>query len=267
MEKTGFSKEEKSGYGSSTTDSFKTAGLTANMIKVIAIVAMVIDHITWKYIPTASLQGQLLHVIGRLTAPIMAFFVAEGFYHTRNLKRYVLRMFVFSLISYLPYQFYEYGELFHGLRGGSFVTLLTNSVIFSLLLGLLSLVVWYKTNWKRWIKITAVGLLCIMASTSDWALIDVLWVFFIGINHGNFKEQMKALAAVGLITNGSMILVVLLSGDAYWWQNLCQLGVIGAIPVLSLYNGKLGKSKNMKWLFYIFYPLHLTILAFIRFCL
>ena len=66
----------------------KRFGLSGNALKVIAIIAMTIDHVAWMRIEAyeqAEVPLQIfLHCIGRLTAPIMFFFVAEGYHHTRN---------------------------------------------------------------------------------------------------------------------------------------------------------------------------------------
>ena len=76
-----------------------TKGLNSNQIKLIAIIAMTIDHVTWLLFPgfqqTWWVYG--LHIIGRLTAPIMWFFIAEGFYYTSNVKKYILRLFIFAI--------------------------------------------------------------------------------------------------------------------------------------------------------------------------
>lgn len=55
-------------------------GITSDLLKLIAIIAMTVDHIAWAFVPFGSIAGQLMHVIGRLTAPIMCFMVAEGYY-------------------------------------------------------------------------------------------------------------------------------------------------------------------------------------------
>ena len=57
-------------------------GLTAFQLKLIAITAMLIDHLAWYYVDLDTGLGQLLHMVGRLTAPIMCFFIAEGYRHT-----------------------------------------------------------------------------------------------------------------------------------------------------------------------------------------
>ena len=57
---------------------------STNKLKYIAIIAMTIDHIAWLFVPSSSIAFYVLHIIGRLTAPIMAYFIAEGFFHTSN---------------------------------------------------------------------------------------------------------------------------------------------------------------------------------------
>ena len=71
--------------------------LNANHLKMIAIIAMTLDHAADLIYPgfPSNPIAIILHTIGRLTAPIMWFFVCEGFHHTRNLRKYLCRMFVF----------------------------------------------------------------------------------------------------------------------------------------------------------------------------
>ncbi|MBR3641896.1 MAG: conjugal transfer protein TraX, partial [Parasporobacterium sp.] len=75
-------------------------GLNSNQIKLIAIIAMTIDHVTWILWPGYDTHWWVivLHIIGRITAPIMWFFVAEGYYYTRDLRKYILRLFLFAVI-------------------------------------------------------------------------------------------------------------------------------------------------------------------------
>ncbi len=61
-------------------------GMSSFTLKMIAILAMLIDHIAWAFVPTGTLLGQIMHIIGRITAPIMCYFIAEGYYHTHNIK-------------------------------------------------------------------------------------------------------------------------------------------------------------------------------------
>jgi len=72
--------------------------LNANQIKLIAIVAMTIDHLTWAFFPGMQNVWYIyaLHIIGRLTAPIMWFFIAEGSYYTKNII--ITKKFAFTLM-------------------------------------------------------------------------------------------------------------------------------------------------------------------------
>lgn len=81
--------------------------LDANQLKLIAIFAMTVDHIAWLLFPGYA-KGALpvvMHIIGRLTCPIMCYFIAEGYYHTRNINKYTFRLFLFAVISHFAYIF------------------------------------------------------------------------------------------------------------------------------------------------------------------
>ena len=74
----------------------------SNHLKLIAIIAMTIDHATDLIYPgfPAEPLPFALHFIGRLTAPIMWFFVCEGYHYTKNVKKYMLRLGIFAIISH-----------------------------------------------------------------------------------------------------------------------------------------------------------------------
>ena len=76
--------------------------LNVNQLKIIAIVAMTIDHIAAVFLPEGPLKV-VLRCIGRLAAPIMCYMIAEGYYHTSNRKRYLGRLILFAVISHFAY--------------------------------------------------------------------------------------------------------------------------------------------------------------------
>ena len=84
-------------------------GLSGNQIKGIAIAAMTVDHLAWTLFPGYDTRWFVLlaHVIGRLTAPIMWFFIAEGYHHTRNVKKYACRLFLNCFLYLHPAQEYH----------------------------------------------------------------------------------------------------------------------------------------------------------------
>ena len=85
--------------------------LNRTQLKLIAICAMVCDHLAWGFLDFYTPLAQILHIIGRLTIPIMCFFIAEGYRHTSNLRRYIHRMICFWLISILPFYLF-FGDMY-----------------------------------------------------------------------------------------------------------------------------------------------------------
>lgn len=88
------------------------SGLTRNQLKYIAITATVFDHIGMLFIPVTNPVGCIPRIIGRLTAPIMCFFIAEGYFYTGSKKRYGARLFIFACVSQFAYSFAHYQKPF-----------------------------------------------------------------------------------------------------------------------------------------------------------
>ena len=240
----------------------KAGGLTTNSLKLIAIFAMLIDHLAWAFVPVTTLHGQVMHIIGRLTAPIMCFFIAEGYYHTKNLKRYVTRLALFSFLSHFAWVYHDTRGLPLYLRDGHWVIYKSTGVIYTLLLGLLALIVYKDKRPGKVAKACLITLLCFLAVPGDWSFIAILWVLAFGANRGDYRKQAQAFGLVGAI----MIIgiAVLSLWDALWWRQSFHLGIFLALPLLKQYNGQLGFDDHQKWLkwaFYIFYPLHLIVIG------
>lgn len=118
---------------------------------------------------------------------------------------------------------------------------------------------------KQWVKTVLILLICLVTFPSDWSCIASLCILAFGTNRGNLKAQSLW-----------MIFYVAIYSAVYcftidWVYGLVQMGVVLAIPFIKLYNGERGKNprtnKAMKWIFYIYYPLHLAILGFIQLAL
>ena len=101
--------------------------LSANTIKLIAIAAMTLDHIAWWLFPGYPREALplLLHMIGRITCPVMCYFIAEGYHHTRDIHRYTRRLFGFALLAHFAYVFASAG--FEGWR--SFIPFWNGSLL------------------------------------------------------------------------------------------------------------------------------------------
>ena len=242
--------------------------LNANMMKVIAITAMTIDHITWMTFPgyPKALVPILLHVIGRITCPIMCYFIAEGYHYTKNVRKYTARLFVFAFLSHFAYVFasmdFADWKSFIPFYYGNVLN--QTSVMWSLAWGLVMLrVVNSQKIQKTAVQTILVILICLVSFPSDWSCVASLCILAFGTNRGKFKTQMLW-----------MIFYVAIYAAVYFFAidrvyGLLQMAVVLSIPILRLYNGQRGRNHRlnriMKWAFYLYYPLHLFIIGWIQY--
>jgi len=232
-------------------------GFNSNELKVIAIIAMTIDHLAWAFFPGYSTNGiaLLMHVIGRLTAPIMIFFIVEGYFKTNNIKKYIRRMFVFALISHFAYAL-MFDKNFIPLQNSIFDQ---TSVMWTFALGLTALAISKSDNpkLKQWHKTALVWICLLAAFPADWSTPAAVSILYMGQNRDNFKKQ--AMWFMLFMTMYAIVYAIFLNP----LYGLLQMCVALAIPLWRMYNGERGKWKGMKWFFYVYYPLHLTILGLI----
>lgn len=241
--------------------------LNSNELKLVAIIAMTVDHIAWAMFdgyPTAPLPI-FMHIIGRLTCPIMCYFIAEGYHYTKNINKYTFRLFAFAFISHFAYIFASNAfvdfKSFIPFYYGDFLN--QTSVMWSLAWGLVMLRIADSKKVKLTCKVLLVILICIITLPSDWSCIASLCIMAIGTNRDNLKKQMAW-----------MIFYVALYSLVYFFAidkvyGVLQMGVILSIPIIAMYNGSRGKNekinKFMKWFFYIFYPAHLFVIGLINY--
>lgn len=239
-------------------------GLTANALKYIAIAAMLIDHIAWCFVDTYSVLGQIMHVIGRLTAPIMCYFIAEGYHYTRNVKKYLLRLGIFAIISWAPFVFMELGLLPIGVRDGRFEIYPYQGVIYTFFLGLLALVVIHSENLNKPAKVLLLIPIFALSVIGDWLFFAIIYIIIFDRYRGDFKKQMIWFAVTTVLMELFFLLIGMTLADS-----LFQMGVLLAIVPLYFYNGRRGGSEKFrafnKWFFYVFYPLHMVILGVLKF--
>lgn len=232
----------------------KKNGLNSNQIKLIAIIAMTIDHFTWLVFPGCQkiwwVMG--LHVIGRLTAPIMWFFIAEGFHYTKSVKKYISRLFVFAVISHFAYNF----------AGG--IPFIPNgifnmtSVMWSLAWSVVLIVIFTTEYSAQWAKTVLTILICLITFPSDWSTIAAMCPVFLYLHRDSFKKQ----AFTILIWTAMYSTVYFIFMDKPY--GILQMCTMLSVPILKQYNGERGRWKGMKWFFYIYYPAHLFVIGFIR---
>lgn len=226
------------------------------------MVFMLCDHLWGTVVP----GNDWLTCIGRLAFPIFAFLLVEGYFHTRDLKKYAIRLLIFALLSEIP---------FNLAIGGSLLYPIHQNVLWSLLISL-ALIHWnekVKEKKKIWMRfavgIASVILGCIvgLVTFADYYHAGILTalVFY-------FFRQRKWWCLVGQLFCLWYINMEMLGGQEYvfrflgetWsfpWQGFALLALI---PIW-LYRGKQGcHSKILQYTYYAFYPVHLLILGVIR---
>jgi len=225
--------------------------LNANALKYIAIAAMLSDHTARFFMYNPSIFF-IMRLIGRLTAPAMCFFLAEGFHYTRSKYKYGMRLAVFALISQFAYTFFSNRTLL------TYKIFVNWNVIFTLFMGFCVLLAYERITNKP-LKWGVIVLLCAISYFGDWRIIAPLWILCFYVFRDNRKKKFIAFAILAALEVASCIPFIINNGEAW------QVGVFLVIPLLLLYNGeKGGKSPFHKWAFYVFYPLHLVVLGFVQ---
>ena len=223
--------------------------LDGSAIKLLAILFMTIDHaacfICWRhqafitpFLTIGSLNitvYALMRAIGRMAFPIFSFLLIEGFIHTSNRFKYGRNLFLFALLSEIPFDLARHGAIFSP----------GQNVFFTLFLAYLAIcAIHYLKDKTLPLAVSLFSLLIIsIFLNADYGCNGFGFILILYLLHNTKIIQ----AVVGCCILGSR-----------WVAGL-------AFIPLSMYNGKRGfiKGKFAKYLFYIYYPLHLLIIYFI----
>ena len=236
----------------------KSGYISGNTLKIIAAVAMVIDHVGLMFFP----YSDVFRIIGRLAFPIFAFMISEGARYTKSRLRYFLSMFTLGVICQIVYFFFDGGSLY-------MCILITFSlgVLPVFALGYLKKCI-FNQGYGRSERLIAAGLF-ISSIILVIALNEVLTIDygaagcfaplfaslfdFRGIDVPEYVKRLDTLPIRTLTFGLALIILALSSGSSIQFFSLL------ALPFLLCYSGKRGKYR-MKYFFYIFYPLHLVLL-------
>lgn len=223
--------------------------LTSFDLKLLAILFMTIDHIGAILFPSI----RLLRAIGRLSLPIFIFLLIEGFNHTTNKRNYFLRLLFFAIISEPIYDFAFY-KTFYYPQNQNILFLLTLSFILLCILSKINQFIDQKVKTDPLIVKTLAhiyltlffGFLAIIFRL-DYSIYGIMMVYFMYLFQNHLIYFMIILLPITLLflPNGLS-------------QSLCFLSLI----LISLYNKE--KGHNLKYFFYIYYPLHILILGIIN---
>lgn len=219
--------------------------MTSFVIKIIACITMVLDHIKYA-IPCTN--GILTEYFGRMSFPLFAFLITEGYVHTKDLKKYCFRLLVFGFISQIPYMF------FRSLVGEWRLL----NIMFTMALGLMAILVYDKIE-KKYISIPIVIFVAYLGDILrvDYGSYGVLTVFIIY-----------------LLKNKKIILPIVYGMFVWFYYYSILEEWIFKFPyilypictwlssmIMVLYNGK--KGRKTKYFFYLFYPIHMIIVYLI----
>ena len=210
-------------------------GLSVFDLKCIAVCSMLIDHIGAYLFPAEV----WMRYVGRLAFPIYAFLLVEGFFHTKNVKKYMGRLFLFAWISEIPYDMVRYHTVVYKDDQNIFFTLLLALVCMYALQTL------QERLWLAGIVLVAVGLLTHYIIKPDYGIGGIVMILCFYLFRMQKTEQFLSVAAINICCYGK----------------IQRAGALALIPIW-FYNGTKGPSA--KYFFYLFYPVHLLVLYLIR---
>ena len=207
--------------------------ITLFTLKIIAIITMFLDH----YYRIIG-GPEWLSVLGRLAFPIFAFSISEGYSHTKNVNKYLMRLLNFAIIIQLPnfLGFQEYPL----------------NIFFTLALGLFCLEILDNNKINIVVRYIVVLYLCFFAEKTglDYGAYGIILIILFNKLRNNKLYIFIAFLALNL--------VILKIGNLSEMQ---IYSIFSLIPIF-LYNGK--KGYGMKYFFYLFYPLHFIFLYFLN---
>lgn len=218
-------------------------GLSSNLIKIIALITMTIDHFGVMLYPSVD----VLRIIGRISFPLFAFSIAEGCKYTKNKLKHFLLIFFLGVLCQIVFYFAN-GDIYQGI--------LISFSLSILLIYAYDYAIKTKNIWAYllvMLVLTAVALLNFVLPLAfkkntfyfDYGFTGIILPLLIFIPKDYRLKLLFALVGTILVSLESR-------WSLQWWSLL-------SIILLALYNGKKGKL-NIKYLFYIYYPLHFIVL-------
>ena len=200
---------------------------------------MFLDH--YHYIVGGS---EILNVIGRIAFPIFAFTLNEGYVHTRSLKKYLLRLFIFAVSIQMPSILFGYDY--------------PMNIFFTLFLGLLSIYIFNLKKMNVILKIILIGFILFFSQKFklDYGIYGILVI----INFNIFRNNKFKILMNFLVLNIYNVIFPKVF-DLVDTQFFSLISLV----FIFMYNGK--KGRSMKYFFYLFYPIHFFILEVIKFIL
>ncbi len=239
--------------------------LNRDTIKYIAMLTMLLNHIANVFLEPGTILSTIFLDLGYFTAPVMCYFLVEGYHYTRSKRKYAQRLALFALLSEIPFCL-AFSQVYTGARILSFCGF---NMIFTLLLcfGILYVREQMPDGFRKSLSMV---LLFFLSLFSDWAVLAPLFTLLFaraGKDKRKIKNAFVIVAVVFAVLNfqySGRIFLDLVQA----LLSACGI-VLAGIVIVYLYNGKrMERGKTFsKWFFYLFYPVHLLILGVIRIAL
>ena len=241
--------------------------LSQESLKIIACVTMLIDHIgatlVVRMLQTVSMTKEMsdmllgayyaLRIIGRIAFPIYCFLLVEGASHTRDPKKYGLRLFIGMLLSEIPF------DLAFSHRGNVLFVWSSNSVMVTLLLGFCMIEAMKRLNGFG--KVAAILPFYLLAEWmhTDYGGLGILIIAVFALTRG--MPRAKLYQAIGLclvVYPGSRVYLGSLAVNLEWFA------VLALLPIFCYDGRKLTHHRAVQWGFYLFYPVHIAMLVLLE---
>ena len=235
-------------------------GLTATQLKILAIIAMTVDHTAYLFADEHSLLYYFMRMFGRLTAPIMVFLLTEGYRHTHNRKKYLKRLFMFAGIAQPIYFLFVYGRM----PESAAEFLMHWNVLFTLALGLIVMMLFDSEKIHTAPSLILLGVLISLAHFGDWSYLIPAWTIIFFCYYERDRRKMVILFVLASITLQTVVYAKQFDSFALF---SFQYGTLFALIPISMYNGQRGivRHKNLnRWFFYVYYPAHMIVLLMIK---
>jgi hypothetical protein len=238
--------------------------MTSFHLKLIAVISMLLDHMQIAFPAVFPIEFRL---VGRLAFPLFAFLIAEGFRRTRSPEKFLLRLFLFALISE---PFFDY-FLSPAPNFWSVGFLNNTNIFYTLFLGGAAVTTYRYVMNRHNVALLAVLPAVGFAALAVWLTVDYSWmgVAFIFALYITKKTPARlfVMAAMCLFL-WSPLLAYHFMGQPVRVAGNPQLMIAAtllSVPLAACFNGKRGPA--VKWFFYIFYPAHMAVLGGISFFL
>lgn len=236
------------------------SGISSSTIKIIAVVAMTLDHFAWMVTdmqlrtrgmdsyPDLAASYYLsayenlytvsyaFHIIGRMAFPLFVFLVVEGVHHTGNFRRYLGSMLGFAVLAEIPYNLMYGGKIFA--PGGQ-------NTLFTLVLCMIAVYAIEKLR-GRWLSAGAIVAVCTLSA---------------GLLNVDYGFKAVIMACIMEVLFEKKVLGFSLGCAFMGLFNPWEFCCLAAAPLIKLYNGERG--LKLKYMFYIYYPLHIVIIYII----